>query len=125
MLPDIIEMDGSGADKVYERYGLGSGDGEPEDVETQEIPLTTPAPRLKTLIFGLKRDQRTPPEEITRYSEKPRHLLIRFAFHFFVSNNFCVLFLKYRSRPFVAKRARSFEGWRHYERDLLNLKIIF
>ncbi|NP_001317877.1 SMB domain-containing protein [Caenorhabditis elegans] len=68
VLPDIIEMDGSGADKVYERYGLGSGDGEPEDVETQEIPLTTPAPRLKTLIFGLKRDQRTPPEEITRYS---------------------------------------------------------
>ncbi|CAL2036504.1 unnamed protein product [Caenorhabditis brenneri] len=76
VLPDIIEMEGSGADKVYERYGLGSGD-EPE--ETKEIPLTTVAPTLKTLIFGQKRDQRTPPEEITRYSEKPRHLLIRYS----------------------------------------------
>uniref|UniRef100_A0A8R1DV43 SMB domain-containing protein n=1 Tax=Caenorhabditis japonica TaxID=281687 RepID=A0A8R1DV43_CAEJA len=72
VLPDIIEMDGSGADRVYEKYGLGSG-----EPESESIPLTTQAPRLKTLIFGQKRDQRTPVEEITRYSLLSKYMPLK------------------------------------------------
>ncbi|CAB3402379.1 unnamed protein product [Caenorhabditis bovis] len=70
VLPDVIEVEGSGVE-ILDRYGLASGD-VPEP--------TTPAPKIKQLIFGKKRDQDEPIDEITRYSEKmPRHLLIRYS----------------------------------------------
>ncbi|CAI2349759.1 unnamed protein product [Caenorhabditis sp. 36 PRJEB53466] len=74
VLPDIIEMDGSGADKVYERYGIGSGDG---DGEQRSIPLTTVASNIKSLIFGRERDQKTAPEDITRYSILSKYMPLK------------------------------------------------
>ncbi|CAI5445893.1 unnamed protein product [Caenorhabditis angaria] len=69
ILPDIIELDGSGADYVYRKTGINLED-----------PTTTTAPSIHHFIVGPKQDQKEPVTEVTRYSEgKNKHVLIRFS----------------------------------------------
>ncbi|CAD6190384.1 unnamed protein product [Caenorhabditis auriculariae] len=76
VLPDIVEMEGSGGEDLYNRYGH-----EVVTLSTQ-LPPTTPARLLKTLIFGEKTNPDEEPEEISRYLSyhpRPKHLLIRYS----------------------------------------------
>ncbi|PAV59277.1 hypothetical protein WR25_20476 [Diploscapter pachys] len=72
ILPDIIEMEGSGGEHLYDKYGPHSS---AEASTTQTSPVQT----VKQFIFGRKEPQSEEPEEISRYSTRPKHLLIRYS----------------------------------------------
>lgn len=84
VFPDVVELEGSGAGELYSKYA-------PQDEITEKNRLrkklhnrrhkkkTSPARKITHLLFGYPQGPDEPPEDILRYTPKPKHLLIREA----------------------------------------------
>ncbi|WKX98859.1 hypothetical protein Q1695_014049 [Nippostrongylus brasiliensis] len=81
VFPDVIELEGSGADELYSKYAPH------DEIHSNRIPATSrrhkkktsPARKIVHLLFGFPQSPAEPPEEILRYTPKPKHLLIRYS----------------------------------------------
>ncbi|VDO95695.1 unnamed protein product [Heligmosomoides polygyrus] len=81
VFPDVVELEGSGAGELYSKYGKKilifgepfwyGGD------ESDPLWTTSPARKITHLLFGYPQGPDEPPEDILRYTPKPKHLLIR------------------------------------------------
>ncbi|KAK6740705.1 hypothetical protein RB195_008887 [Necator americanus] len=79
VFPDVIELEGSGAGDIYLRYAPTD-----DDVVSNRVPKsshhdhgTSPARKITHFLFGYPEGPDQPPEDIQRYTPKPKHLLIR------------------------------------------------
>ncbi|VDO20610.1 unnamed protein product [Haemonchus placei] len=63
LFPDIVELEGSGAGDLYSKYGKSYS--------------SNLARKITHFLFGYPEGPDEPPEEILRYTSKPKHLLIR------------------------------------------------
>ncbi|KAK6740704.1 hypothetical protein RB195_008887 [Necator americanus] len=81
VFPDVIELEGSGAGDIYLRYAPTD-----DDVVSNRVPKsshhdhgTSPARKITHFLFGYPEGPDQPPEDIQRYTPKPKHLLIRYS----------------------------------------------
>ncbi|KAK6043891.1 hypothetical protein COOONC_18602 [Cooperia oncophora] len=79
VFPDIVELEGSGAEDLYTKYVQDKASRE----KAIRVPKTrrhkkktSPARKITHFLFGYPEGPEEPPEEILRYTSRPKHLLI-------------------------------------------------
>ncbi|CAJ0600453.1 unnamed protein product [Cylicocyclus nassatus] len=81
VFPDVVELEGSSAGDIYLKYA-------PTDdaVISNRVPKSygnmersSPVRKITHFLFGYPQGPDTPPEDIQRYTPKPKHLLIRYS----------------------------------------------
>ncbi|KAK5980805.1 RPE-spondin [Trichostrongylus colubriformis] len=79
VFPDIVELEGSGAGDLYNKYARDNTDQNRASKRRRRKKKTSPARKITHLIFGHPQGPDEPPEEILRYTTRPKHLLIRYS----------------------------------------------
>ena len=86
VLPDVVQLEGSGAENIYNKYGRHPRMGREKDSGPNEGPAnlvhpTTPARKITHFLFGMAEGPDREPEDQAKYIEgaRPKHLLIRCA----------------------------------------------
>ncbi|XGW16352.1 hypothetical protein V3C99_001650 [Haemonchus contortus] len=79
LFPDIVELEGSGAGDLYSKYAQDSAEQNRVPKMRRRKKKTSPARKITHFLFGYPEGPDEPPEEILRYTSKPKHLLIRYS----------------------------------------------
>uniref|UniRef100_A0A0K0DM14 SMB domain-containing protein n=1 Tax=Angiostrongylus cantonensis TaxID=6313 RepID=A0A0K0DM14_ANGCA len=76
VFPDVVELEGSGAEDIYNKYGISSLNSEDKQANKKKTPSSV-APQITHLLFGYPLTPAEPSEDTLRYTSRPKRLWLR------------------------------------------------